>query len=146
MIIFSVFFFFGGGGVGVEWGVLGVGNFPSNNNFQTITFLNLFHGLLILSCMKQIYYTIQCFQRDAHPSQTHSKLINNLLFMWSKANEWQSFGSGGWILIPYNTQDKTPPGNHLRWNISIFHLKSNTCIRANPRSTKIWRRLEIFAL
>ena len=36
--------------------------------------------------------------------------------MQSKANNWRQFGSRGWILIPNETPDKTPPGFHLRSN------------------------------
>ena len=40
------------------------------------------------------------------------------MIIQSKANKWQPFGSGGWILIPNETPDKTPaPSFHLRWNI-----------------------------
>ena len=37
--------------------------------------------------------------------------------MQSKANKWPPFGSAGWILIPSEKPDETPPGFHLRWNV-----------------------------
>ena len=48
--------------------------------------------------------------------------------MKSEANKWWPFGSGGWILIPNETPDKTPLGFHLRWNMFFISVRSNTCI------------------
>ena len=50
------------------------------------------------------------------------------LFVKSEANKWWPFGSGGWILIPNQTPDKTPLGFHLRWNMFFISVRSNTCI------------------
>ena len=50
------------------------------------------------------------------------------LFMKSEANKWRPFGTGGWILIPNQTPDKTPLGFHLRWNMFFISVRSNTCI------------------
>ena len=44
--------------------------------------------------------------------------------MKSKANKWRPFGSGGWILIPNETLDKTPTGFHLSF---IWGVPSKIC-------------------
>ena len=77
--------------------------------------------------------------------------------MQSKANKWPPFGSGGWILIPNETPDETPPGFHLRWNMffiwdQTFLIVSfeKTCqklgLRASPRLPSTSKQMKVLDL
>ena len=92
--------------------------------FGHFTYMLLWFHLVIPSFPARIDDMRSRFSALSHRSRNLSSQTH-LLFMQSKANKWPPFESGGWILIPDETPDETPPGFHLRWN--MFFIWDQTC-------------------
>ena len=56
-------------------------------------------------------------QNQTWDSILRQKLKLNNYSCCQKSINDDHLGQGGWILIPHETRDKTPPGFHLKWNM-----------------------------
>ena len=58
---------------------------------------------------------------------TQKLKLNNYSCCQKSTND-DHLGQGGWILIPNETPDKTPPGFHLKWNMFFISDQILSCL------------------